>query len=68
MSAPVRRFAVSRLHLPDGRVLKNEVIEVTPSADGPRFRHYPLVGEQAFTEWLGGDYDWPPSVPADAEP
>lgn len=48
-----KRFAVSRLHLPGGRVLCNQVIEV--GADG-RVAYYPLERELPFTEWRGGDY------------
>ena len=51
-----RRIAVSRLHLPDGTLLNNQVIELS---DGIPQRHYPLVHELPATEWLGGDYVWP---------
>lgn len=51
-----RRIAVSRLHLPDGTLLNNQVIELS---DGIPQRHYPLVHELHATEWLGGDYVWP---------
>lgn len=52
----LRRVAVSRLHLPDGRVLYNQVVEL----DGDVFvRHYPLTEELPFTEWKGGDYFLP---------
>ena len=51
-----RRIAVSRLHLPDGTVLSNQVIELS---DGNPQRHYPLNHELPATEWLGGDYVWP---------
>lgn len=52
----LRRVAVSRLHLPDGRVLYNQVVEL----DGDVFvRHYPLTEELPFTEWRGGDYFLP---------
>ncbi len=57
----LRRVAVSRLHLPDGRVLYNQVVEL----DGDVFvRHYPLTEELPFTEWRGGDY----FLPADNQP
>lgn len=48
-----RRIAVSRLHLPGGRVLHNQIIELIGSV---ALRHYPLLEEQPATEWLGGDY------------
>ncbi len=51
----MRRIAVSRLHLPDGTVLKNQVLEL--SADEKSvLDYYPLVQELPFTEWKGGDY------------
>lgn len=51
----LRRIAVSRLHMPDGRVLHNQVIEME---DGAPHRHFPLTEELASTEWLGGDFFW----------
>lgn len=53
---PTRRIAVKWLHLPDGRVLKEQVVEM--EADKP-VRYYPLDGEPAMTEWLGGHFFWP---------
>ena len=52
----IRRIAVSRLHLPDGTILHNQVIEL---CDGQPQRYYPLVQELPATEWLGGDFEWP---------
>lgn len=49
---PAERIAVSRLHLADGRVLYNQVIEI---AGGRLVRHYPLVEELPFCKWFGGD-------------
>ena len=47
------RFAVHRLHLPDGRVLPLQVVET----DGKRpLRYHPLTAEEPFTQWLGGDF------------
>ncbi len=46
------RFAVHRLHLPDGAVLPLQVVEQLP--DGT-CRYFPLQQETAFTEWRGGD-------------
>ena len=48
------RFAVSRLHLSDGTLLKNYVIEGNDKGDAVRY--YPLKEELPFTEWRGGDY------------
>lgn len=53
----LRRIAVSRLHLPDGRVLRNQVIELE---GGTPVRHYPLLEELPATEWLGGDFHLDP--------
>lgn len=49
----LRRFAVHRLHLPDGTVLPLHVVEEQP--DGS-WRYYPLRDEEPFTEWRGGDF------------
>ena len=51
----MRRIAVRRLHLPDGQILTNQVIEF---ADDGSQRYFPLTEELPFTEWLGGDYYW----------
>ncbi len=60
MPMPVRRIAVSRLHLPEGTVLKNQVLEF--AADGKTVsKYYPLTEELPFTEWRGGDYILLPS-------
>ena len=68
----MKRIAVSRLHLPDGTILRNQVVEVLPHTDG----QLPLVGggwvdcgpcsarfdslteELACTKWFGGDFYW----------
>ncbi len=51
------RFAVSRLHLPGGEVLKNQVVEVWQTADGSkRYNYYHLERELPFTTWRGGDF------------
>lgn len=52
------RFAVSRLHLPTGEVLKNQVVErcEDPVTHAVSCRYYPLTEEVAFTEWRGGEY------------
>ena len=52
----MRRIAVSRLHLPNGTILHNQVIEL---CEGQPRRYYPLVQELPATEWLGGDFEWP---------
>lgn len=51
----IKRFAVSRLHMQDGTILKNQVIE-TDGGSGKYLTSYPLEQELAFTEWRGGDY------------
>lgn len=59
-SPSVRRFAVSRLHLPEGGILRNQVIEFSTTPDGKvTARYFPLTQELPFTEWRGGDYSWP---------
>ena len=49
----MKRFAVSRLHLSNGVILTNQVVEIDDSGD---IRYYPLTDELPFTEWHGGDY------------
>lgn len=49
----VRRFAVSRLHLPDGSVRFNQVVE---EENGNSLRCYDLVEELPFTEWRDEDF------------
>lgn len=53
-----QRIAVSRLHLPDGQVLKNQVVETRLAEDGHTLRtiYYPLREELPFTEWHDMDY------------
>ena len=47
------RIAVSRLHLEDGRILRNQVLEL----EGEKvLRFYDLREELPFTEWRGGDF------------
>lgn len=48
-----RRIAVSRLHLPDGTVRCNQVIELE---NGKVTSFYALTEELPYTEWLGGDF------------
>lgn len=52
----VRRFAVKRLHLPNGEVLNDQVVEMLQADGKTTYRHYPLDHEFAFTEWVGGDF------------
>lgn len=52
----VRRFAVSRLHLPDGNVLKNQVVEEIFNGHITCYTHHDLSYEEPFTEWRGGDF------------
>ncbi len=52
-----RKFiAVRRLHLPDGTVLPMQVIECDSA--GTPLAYHTLRGEEAFTEWRGGDFYW----------
>lgn len=51
----VSRIAVSRLHLSNGEVRKNQVLEFDVKTKKV-VRFYPLEQEIAFTEWRGGDY------------
>lgn len=48
-----RRIAVSRLHLLDGTVRCNQVIELE---NGKVVSFYALTEELPYTEWLGGDF------------
>lgn len=48
-----RRIAVSRLHLPDGTVRCNQVIELE---NGKVVSFYALTEELPYTEWLRGDF------------
>ncbi len=47
------RIAVSRLHLKDGTILRNQVLELE---GGEVLRFYDLQEELPFTEWRGGDF------------
>ena len=51
-----RRIAVSRLHMPEGPVLSNQVVEF--DAEGYPICHYPLTEEIHSTEWHPIDYYW----------
>lgn len=57
-----RRFAVSRLHLNDGTVLYNQVVEET---DGRLVRFYDLTEELHSTEWRDEDFYLSTLLPAD---
>ena len=46
-----KRVAAHEVRLPDGRTIAPGVVEIT---DGMAEKAYPLDGEPAFTEWLGG--------------
>lgn len=54
----IRRFAVSRLHLPDGTVLRNQIVEETSQGN---ILYRPLLSEEPMTEWRGGDFFLPSS-------
>lgn len=51
----MRQRAYHRIQWPDGRTEEGPVVVVTAS-DGHFLEHYPLCGEQAQTEWVGGTY------------
>lgn len=52
-----RKFiAVRRLHLTDGTVLPMQVVECDSA--GTPLAYHALRGEEAFTEWRGGDFYW----------
>ena len=44
----MKRIAVSKLKLPNGEILKNQIIEWT---DDNYVSYYPLTEELPFTEW-----------------
>ena len=56
MSSSGRSVAFSRMHLPDGTVLKMQVVSF--DAGGAPLAYHSLQGEEAFTEWRGGDFFW----------
>lgn len=47
----IRRVAANTVVLPNGMSYKNHVVELF---GGRLVNHYPLQGEIAMTEWLGG--------------
>lgn len=49
----MKKIAVSRLHLPDGTVKRNQVLIFE---NNRLVRYYPLTCEEPCTSWLGGDY------------
>lgn len=54
----MRRIAVSRLHLPDGTILSNQVLEFQDNSLNPLV-FYNLKEELPYTEWISGDYYLP---------
>lgn len=52
----LKSIAVHRLHLPDGTVLPMQVIDFDSA--GTPIAYHALCGEEAFTEWRGGDFYW----------
>ena len=49
----MKKIAVSRLHLPDGRVLNNQIVIFS---EGKAVRFYPLTEEEPCTTWFGSDF------------
>lgn len=47
------KIAVSRLHLPDGEILHNQVIEIQ---NDKVVAFHSLTTEEPFVSWQGGDY------------
>lgn len=47
----MRKVAASRVYISNEEFYNNHVVELLNSAV---VNHYPLVAEQAMTEWLGG--------------
>lgn len=52
----LKSIAVRRLHMPDGTVLPMQVIDFDSA--GTPLTYHTLCGEEAFTEWRGGDFYW----------
>ena len=48
---PLRRIAANKVCLPSGECYRNHVVELM---DGSVTSHYPLLHEQALTEWHQG--------------
>lgn len=53
------RIAVARLHLKEGRVLYNQLLQLTPQ--GHLLSYAPLTREQAATPWHRGDWQERPT-------
>lgn len=49
-----KRIAVLRLHLPDGRILTNQLLDFDEA--GRIISYSPLCKEVAFCEWFRGDW------------
>lgn len=56
-----RRTAYSRVVMPDGRVLRREVIVF--AADGSPESHFPLCEELPFVEWRDETYRLTAPIP-----
>ena len=58
----MKRIAVSRLHLPDGTILRNDHPPLVGGGGVDcghcSVRFYPLTEELACTKWFGGDFYW----------
>lgn len=48
------QIAFSRMLLPDGRTLRNEVVVL--DAEGYPISHFPLISELPFVEWRDATY------------
>ena len=49
----MKRIAYAQVELPDGTLLKRQVVEFS---EGQYLRYYPLTEELAFTEWRNEKY------------
>ena len=52
-----KQIAYSRVHLPDGTLLRRCVVEF--DNQGVPLRYFPLTEELPFVEWHDCDYYWP---------
>ncbi|MBR4297497.1 MAG: hypothetical protein IKT82_04835 [Bacteroidaceae bacterium] len=50
----MKRIAYAQLQLPDGTLLKRQVVEFF---EGHYLRHYPLTEEIPFAEWRNEKYE-----------
>ena len=61
----MKRIAYAQVELPDGTLLKRQVVEFS---EGKYLRHFPLTEELAFTEWRNEKYIIKGESRTDAKP